>query len=331
MDCGLCSLGSRYGFAPASALLVLIAASSLPACGTPTSNDDEGSAETQSGNDGEMGVTGGTGAASGGDGDAGNADPCEGEFGCECDADETCAGSLECTDGVCVPAGARWIPTGPVNPGEEGSLADLPGYAIDETEVSAGAYAACMDAGMCTTANEYCPIELLSPEAMFEYADRPVRCVSWWQAVEYCAFVGGELPSSTQWLKAAQGTGKSLYPWGDTPDPACPAVTLDTGEIDQPVYTNGCGGGTPTKLGAAEGDVSVYGVRDTLGNVTEWTGTDYPGDETEERKILRGANYTTPQTTGIQELALTNRHVRTPDFVARDVGFRCAYFPTEAP
>ena len=32
MDCGLCSLGSRYGFAPAFALLVLIAASSLPAC-----------------------------------------------------------------------------------------------------------------------------------------------------------------------------------------------------------------------------------------------------------------------------------------------------------
>ena len=100
---------------------LLVMSPLMPACGTPTSNDDESSAETQSGNDGEMGVTGGTGAASGGDSDAGNADPCEGEFGCECDADETCAGSLECTDGVCVPAGARWIPTGPVrnpNPGK---------------------------------------------------------------------------------------------------------------------------------------------------------------------------------------------------------------------
>jgi formylglycine-generating enzyme required for sulfatase activity len=94
---------------------------------------------------------------------------------------------------------------------------------------------------------------------------KPVTGINWYTARAYCRYLGKDLPTSEQWVKAMRG-GEYLpdgsknpmptrnFPFGDG-DPLKVAV------LDFPI----------TDVGTHPGDVSPYGVLDMTGNAEEWT------------------------------------------------------------
>jgi iron(II)-dependent oxidoreductase len=150
----------------------------------------------------------------------------------------------------------------------------------------------------------------------------PVVHVSWFEADAYCRWAGRRLPSEAEWELAASTPSKRRFPWGD--DAAPERANLD-----------GRFGGPVDVAAFADGD-SLYGCRQMIGNVWEWTATDfapYPGfviDPYKEysepwfatpHKVLRGGCWATRA----RLLRNTWRNFYSPD--RRDVlaGFRtCA-------
>ena len=119
-------------------------------------------------------------------------------------------------------------------------------------------YAACVDAAGCSDAFDgfKCTIDDGN-------ADKPVNCVSWAQADEYCAWSGKRLCTEAEWEKAARGVEGHQWPWGEEPvilQHAC----LNDGTV-------GCGSGTVFPVGLFYNAVSPYGLFDAVGNVREWT------------------------------------------------------------
>ncbi|MBV9450025.1 MAG: SUMF1/EgtB/PvdO family nonheme iron enzyme [Streptosporangiaceae bacterium] len=160
--------------------------------------------------------------------------------------------------------------------------------------------------------------------------DLPVCHVSWWEADAYCRWAGRRLPTEAEWEYAATGGAwpKSVYPWGDSYSRGDGEPGADQAATDWrpagPVPVSAC----------ASGD-SPVGCRQMIGNVWEWTASDfvaYPNFERDaywenseqffgSRKVLRGGAWATRG----RFMRSTMRNYFTPD--RRDVlaGFRtCA-------
>jgi hypothetical protein len=159
-----------------------------------------------------------------------------------------------------VPIGAVLVPAG------NGVAA----FRIGRTEVTNAQYAQCVAAGACTVpATDYlCNYP--------SYAAHPVVCVTREQAREYAAWVGGALPTETQWLRACQGDDGRTYPWGNQAPDETLANFADFEDIE--------GRGT-TPVGSYPAGASPYGALDMAGNVAEWT---EPDDGDDGRYIVRG-------------------------------------------
>lgn len=147
----------------------------------------------------------------------------------------------------------------------------------------------------------------------------PIHFVNAHEADAFCGWASRRLPTEAEWECAA---GPALFPWGDMP-PTSAHAQLD-------LRADG-----PCEVGAhALGD-SPFGVRQMIGNVWEWTATDFkpyagfaPGPYREysepwfgTHRVLRGGAFATRS----RLLRRTFRNFYTPD--RRDVlaGFRtCA-------
>jgi iron(II)-dependent oxidoreductase len=131
---------------------------------------------------------------------------------------------------------------------------------------------------------------------------RAVIHVNWYEADAYCRWAGRRLPTEAEWEVTAatepDGHGlsrrKRRFPWGDEP-PTPEHANLNW-------HGMGC-----VDVGAFPAGDSAFGCRQMIGNVWEWTSTDflpYPGFVVDpykeysepwfgDHKVLRGGTWTT--------------------------------------
>ena len=147
------------------------------------------------------------------------------------------------------------------------------------------------------TWRRYRKVEQLAPHA-------PVTFVNWYEAQAWCNWAKRRLPTEAEWEAAALGEPvpdgsrladtKRHWPWGDAaPRPERANLDLD---FDGPLDVAAC----------AQGD-SAFGCRQMIGNVWEWTASDFvpfagfAADPYEDysqpwfnsRQVLRGGAFAT--------------------------------------
>jgi serine/threonine-protein kinase len=175
-------------------------------------------------------------------------------------------------------------------------------------------------------AGVHCPSHWKRDQIPLNKEYHPVTNISWYEAQSFCKFYNVRLPSEAEWEKAARGIDGRLYPWGnDSPDKRlC--------NFDQNV-----GGTTPVNEYLK--GVSPYGVIDMVGNVWEWTSTNwgrksdvsefaYPYNELDGRedinaddtvyRILRGGAYDRYK----EYIRATYRRFLLPNSKKNILGFR---------
>ena len=95
--------------------------------------------------------------------------------------------------------------------------------------------------------------------------DEPVCHVCWYEADAYARWAGRRLPTEAEWEKAAAATPAGTvrrYPWGD-------------GRPDRTRANLWPLGGHPARVGAFPAGASAFGVEQMIGDVWEWTASDF--------------------------------------------------------
>jgi len=258
--------------------------------------------------------------------------------GATCESLGQASGPLGCTESCmfdlsgCVPPGMVLVPAGELWMGsvlesdeEPIRRVTLDAFWIDAREVTVAEYV------MCTV----CRLPLIGEDCNWETsnrADHPVNCVSWDDAVDYCAWVDlgtKRLPTEAEWEKAARGADARSYPWGDSPEPSCDHVVMS----DAAAGGDGCGTSSTLPVGSRPMGASIYGAQDMAGNVREWVAdwyaSVYSEDETDNPKgplsgsyrAVRGASWINyiPD-----EFRTSSRISYHPTNRLGTLGFRCA-------
>jgi serine/threonine protein kinase len=196
-------------------------------------------------------------------------------------------------------------------------MVTLHNYYMDVYEVTNAQYKVCLDAGACT------PISKKDDPKARRYYDPkfgnlPIVWVDWIQTKAFCEWRGARLPTEAEWEKAARGTDGRSYPWGEGLDLS---------------FANS-NGSDVTEVGKFEKDKSPYGMYDMAGNVFEWVNDWYDptyyqyspsedpqGPSSGDSRVLRGGSWYFVR--GIDGRT-TFRGSQPPEFIAPNIGFRCA-------
>jgi formylglycine-generating enzyme required for sulfatase activity len=214
---------------------------------------------------------------------------------------------------VAVPAGEFLMGAqGADNPEHTVTLGD---YWIYATKVTNRQYALCETLGECTAPNSNDNPNYQDTAR----ANDPVVGVTYDQAVAYCSFVQGRLPTEAEWEKAARNPDGGLYPWGDE-DPSCDLANF-----------NNCVGSTTSVINYQEA-ISYYGVLDVVGNTFEWVADWYAqdyytnspaenpqGPESGTTRSLRSSSFASD----VDQISVPNRTDEDPQSHRADIGFRC--------
>ncbi len=197
----------------------------------------------------------------------------------------------------------------------------LHAFYIDKFEVTNGRFAKFVEVTLAEP-----PWGFADKDTPIISADRPVRWVSWMDAMSYCLWAGKRLPTEAEWEKAARGNDGRMYPWGNDPPTLAHAVYgLKEGGAEM-----------ISAIGNRERGASPYGAHDMAGNLYEWVmdwyGEEYYTNFSTERavnprgpsegtgKVQRGGSYINSP----YRLRSSFRTKGDPSEQDQNVGFRCA-------
>jgi iron(II)-dependent oxidoreductase len=168
----------------------------------------------------------------------------------------------------------------------------VPAFALDTTPVTNAAYAGFIAAGGYADSRWWHPdgwahvqsAGLVAPqfwvpdgagwavlrfgELVAVHPDEPVQHVCWYEADAYARWAGRRLPTEAEWETAARhdpaADRSRRYPWGDA-------------EPDETLANLGGRHLGPATVGAYPDGASAYGVHQLIGDVWEWTSSDFAG------------------------------------------------------
>ena len=161
--------------------------------------------------------------------------------------------------------------------------------------------------------------------------NKPINCVTWYEALAFCIWDGGYLPTEAEWNYAASGGSEQrAFPWSNPPD----SLTINC------TYTNyyPCSGSNPTAANLV-GSESPRGDgrwkhSDLAGNIYEWvldwnaplspipTCDDCANLNPSSERALRGGLFDSPASD--VRSAYRRGYGIAPDKRFIGVGFRCA-------
>jgi formylglycine-generating enzyme len=100
---------------------------------------------------------------------------------------------------------------------------------------------------------------------------RPMNCITWYEAMAFCLWDGGYLPTEAEWnYAAAGGDEQRAYPWSSPAN----SLTLDGAYASYNCIGDGTSGCAVTDLvvvGTKPLGDGRWGQSDLAGNVWEWT------------------------------------------------------------
>jgi cysteine-rich repeat protein len=199
----------------------------------------------------------------------------------------------------------------------------VPTFEMTESEITVVQFADCVHAGVCVPpgiADPLCNWNVSGQQA------HPVNCVTWQQAVDYCDYVGGRLPSEAEWEYAARSQGQNIpYPWGtDIADCTLAVMQSNGGE--------GCGTNDTWVVCSKPAGNTDQGLCDMSGNVWEWVQDwyhdDYSGAPTDgsawvspsgTSRVIRGGSLFSYS----DMLRSAYRLMDDPNGYSEALGFRC--------
>ena len=167
--------------------------------------------------------------------------------------------------------------------------------------------------------------------------NRPINCVTWYEAFAFCAWDGGRLPTETEWnFAAAGGNEQRVFPWSTpstaiTISPALASYYVDATKQCYGDGKNGCAAGDIVVAGSKGGD-GLFDTLDLAGNLNEWVLDFYSEqyakpcndcarlDPTPYRSVRGGAFGS-----DVDAVKATARNYESPLERRAELGFRCAY------
>ena len=193
------------------------------------------------------------------------------------------------------------------------------GFWIQQTEVTNRMYAQCVAAGVCQAPTPDPSYPDHYTQAL--YANHPVASPTWQEAVDYCTWIGGKLPSEAEWELTARGDTSNPYPWG-VQAPNCSRLNFFS---CIPQFSTTLVGSYPLGL-------SPFNAADMAGNVFEWVndlyGQDYyaisptenpTGPENGEFRVVRSSSFRSKA----ESVPVILRFHQDPETGRADLGFRC--------
>jgi formylglycine-generating enzyme required for sulfatase activity len=203
---------------------------------------------------------------------------------------------------------------------------EVTGFFLDTHEITNAQYHQCVRAGVCTAPHYADGTCVAAPQVQvdeaFQEEHKPVVCVDWQQASDFCAYAKKRLPTEAEWEKAAAGPEGYKWSFGNT-----------FGDSKANNTDNRLGGTTPVGVYPANG----YGLYDMSGNVWEWVEDRYDatfyGTSEARRKnplsqehrnnarVKRGGSWYLPA----EGVRSARRDFDWPDGRDTQTGFRCAH------
>lgn len=175
--------------------------------------------------------------------------------------------------------------------------------------------------------------------------NHPVACVSWNDAQAYTVWLSQKtgkhyrLPTEAEWEYAARGGSQHAHHWGDSPNQACSYANVvdQSVKIKIPSWSwtlHDCNDGYVYTAPVGHYQANGLGLKDILGNVWEWTCSNYDKDygSSEQRcvdigrsgdRVYRGGSWLY----GPRYVRSSHRYRNDPSYRFNDVGFRLSRTP----